>query len=128
VATNESKRATPLGELERSIMEILWQADTPLSAYDLQDQLPDTTDSGRPRAATTVLTVLSRLERKGFVQRERASRPHRYRAAASREEHMANLMHEVLGASDDRTAVLERFVGGVSAEEARILRRLLDRP
>jgi predicted transcriptional regulator len=128
VATNESKRATPLGELERSIMELLWQTDTPLSAYDLQDQLPDTTDSGRPRAATTVLTVLSRLERKGFVQRERASRPHRYRAAASREEHMANLMHEVLGASDDRTAVLERFVGGVSAEEAQILRRLLERP
>ncbi|THE18586.1 transcriptional regulator [Kocuria rosea] len=109
-------------------MEILWQADTPLSAYDLQDQLPDTTDSGRPRAATTVLTVLSRLERKGFVQRERASRPHRYRAAASREEHMANLMHEVLGASNDRTAVLERFVGGVSAEEAQTLRRLLERP
>ncbi|MHC5560915.1 BlaI/MecI/CopY family transcriptional regulator [Kocuria sp. U4B] len=126
MATNDSKRTTPLGDLERSIMEILWQTDAPLSAYDLQDQLPETTDSGRPRAATTVLTVLSRLERKGFVQRERASRPHRYRAAASREEHMANLMHEVLGASNDRTAVLERFVGGVSPEEAQTLRRLLD--
>lgn len=107
-------------------MEILWQAEVPLSAYDLQDQLPDTTDGGRPRAATTVLTVLSRLERKGFVQRERTSRPHRYRAAATREEHMANLMHEVLGAADDRVAVLERFVGGVSSEEAQALRRLLD--
>nr|WP_269155929.1 BlaI/MecI/CopY family transcriptional regulator [Kocuria indica] len=112
--------------MERSIMEILWQADTPLSAYDLQDQLPLATDSGRPRAATTVLTVLSRLERKGFVTRERTFRPHRYHAAASREEHMASLMHEVLGTANDRAAVLERFVGGVSSEEAQTLRRLLD--
>ncbi|MUN63106.1 transcriptional regulator [Kocuria sediminis] len=106
-------------------MEILWQAADPLSAYDLQDRLPDSEDGARPRAATTVLTVLSRLERKGFVRRDRAFRPHRYRAAASREEHMANLMHEVLGSSDDRTAVLERFVGQVSPEEAQTLRRLL---
>lgn len=109
-------------------MEILWRASTPLSAYDLQDRLPDTAETARPRAATTVLTVLSRLERKGFVQRDRAARPHRYRAAASREEHMANLMHEVLGAADDRAAVLERFVGQVSAEEAQTLRRLLGGP
>ena len=107
-------------------MEILWQADTPLSPYDLQDQLPLATDSGRPRAATTVLTVLSRLERKGFVTRERTFRPHRYLPAASREEHMASLMHEVLGTANDRAAVLERFVGGVSSEEAQTLRRLLD--
>lgn len=106
-------------------MEILWQAAAPLSAYDLQDRLPDSGDGARPRAATTVLTVLSRLERKGFVQRDRTYRPHRYRAAASREEHMANLIHDVLVAADDRTAVLERFVGGVSPEEAETLRRLL---
>ena len=66
-------------------MELLWQAGTPLSAYDLLDRLPDSGDGARPRAATTVLTVLSRLERKGFVQRDRAFRPHRYRAAATRD-------------------------------------------
>ncbi|MFI7481905.1 BlaI/MecI/CopY family transcriptional regulator [Kocuria sp. M1R5S2] len=119
-------RATSLGELERSVMEILWQSGTPLSAYDLQDRLPATAGGGRPRAATTVLTVLSRLERKGFVRRERSSRPHRYRAAASREEHMADLMHDVLGEAQDRAAVLARFVGRVSSEEAETLRRLLD--
>lgn len=109
-----------LGELERSIMELLWAREEALSAYDLQDALPD-----RKLAPTTILTVLSRLEKKGFVARERESRPHRYRAAASREAHMADLMHEVLGAASDRTAVLERFVGQVSAAEAETLRRLL---
>jgi predicted transcriptional regulator len=109
-----------LGELERAIMELLWAEDVTLSAYDLQDALPD-----RKLASTTVLTVLSRLEKKGFVARDRASRPHRYRAAATRETHMADLMHEVLGAASDRTAVLERFVGQVTPEEAETLRKLL---
>ena len=109
-----------LGELERSIMTLLWSSDESLSAYDLQESLED-----RHLAPTTILTVLSRLEKKGFVVRERATRPHRYAAAASREDHMADLMHEVLGGASDRTAVLERFVGQVTAEEAQTLRRLL---
>ena len=109
-----------LGELERSIMELLWATDETLSAYDLQEELAD-----RKLASTTILTVLSRLENKGFVTRSRDARPHRYSAAATREEHMADLMHEVLGGASDRTAVLERFVGQVSPEEAATLRRLL---
>ena len=109
-----------LGELERAVMEILWARDETLSAYDLQECL-----EGRELAATTILTVLSRLEKKGFVARSRDARPHRYSAAASREEHMADLMHEVLGTASNRTAVLERFVGQVSPEEAETLRRLL---
>lgn len=110
-----------LGELERSIMDVLWASRDSLSAYDLQDALPD-----RKLASTTILTVLSRLEKKGFVLRDRSSRPHRYAAAADREEHMAELMHEVLGGASNRTAVLERFVGQVSAEEAETLRRILN--
>ena len=73
-----------------------------------------------------MLTVLSRLEKKGFVTAIARARPHRYRAAATREEHMADLMHEVLGGATTATAVLERFVGQVSPEEAEALRRLLD--
>jgi predicted transcriptional regulator len=109
-----------LGELERSIMDLLWATEGSLSAYDIQEALTD-----RKLAATTVLTVLSRLEKKGFVERSRDARPHRYRAQASREEHMADLMHDVLGDVGDRTAVLERFVGQVSPEDAATLRRLL---
>lgn len=107
-------------------MDALWNSESPLSAYDIQAALADT--SAKPHAATTVLTVLSRLEKKGFVRRERTERPHRYAAVASREDHMAELMHEVLGGADDRTAVLARFVGQVSPAEAEALRRLLDTP
>ena len=87
----------------------------------------DDTDIDRALAVTTLLTVLSRLEKKGFVASDRSARPHRYTAVASRADHVAELMHSVLGDAGDRTAVLERFVGGVSAEDAAVLRQLLGR-
>lgn len=107
-------------------MQALWSGDEPMSAYDLLPGLPATV-SGKPLAVTTVLTVLSRLERKGFVRADRTSRPHRYTATASRTDHLAELMHELLGDAADREAVLERFVGGVSADDAALLRDLLGR-
>ncbi|AWB86626.1 BlaI/MecI/CopY family transcriptional regulator [Mycetocola zhujimingii] len=113
-----------LGELERSVMDVLWSTDGSLSANDLRDSL----DSGlgaREVAVTTVLTVLSRLENKGFVERDRSTRPHLYRSVTSRAEHTADLMHEVLGTANDREAALARFVGQVSPQEAETLRALL---
>lgn len=108
-----------LGDLERTVMDVLWAADAPVAAAELRDVLAD-----RGLALTTVHTVLSRLEGKGFVEHDDA-RPRRFRARASRAEHAAGLMHEVLGRAGDRQAVLARFVGGVDPEEARLLRQLL---
>jgi predicted transcriptional regulator len=113
------------GQLERGVMDALWEEESPRTAYDVADRIAEV--SGKAPAPTTVLTVLSRLERKGFVAVDRTARPHRYRALATRADHMAELMHEVLGGAGDRTAVLERFVGGVSPEDTETLRRLLDR-
>jgi predicted transcriptional regulator len=83
-------------------------------------------DHERDLAYTTVLTVLERLERKGFVRRQRAARAHRYAASDSREAVVAEAMMEALGTADDRGSALVRFVGSVSAEEAEILRRALE--
>ena len=115
-----------LGELERSVMEVLWTSDAALTANEMRDALALRDDAARTVATTTVLTVLSRLERKGFVSRSRDVRPHRYRSLLSREEHTAELMHEVLDRATDRDAALARFVGTASAGEAATLRRLLD--
>ncbi|MGY1601551.1 BlaI/MecI/CopY family transcriptional regulator [Geodermatophilus sp. SYSU D00815] len=110
-----------LGDLERAVMERLWAADGPVAATTLRDELAD-----RGLALTTVHTVLTRLEQKGFVVHDDA-RPRRFAPRASREEHAAELMHEVLGQSADRQAVLARFVGTVSEDEAQLLRELLAR-
>ena len=108
-----------LGELERAVMDRLWAAAGPLSAADLRDGLAD-----RGLALTTVHTVLTRLEQKGFIRHD-DERPRRFTARASREEHAAELMHEVLGQAGDRQAALARFVGSVSDDEAGLLRQLL---
>ena len=108
-----------LGDLERAVLEHLWAVGGPVSATQLRDSLAD-----RGLALTTVHTVLTRLEQKGFVVHDE-ERPRRFTARASREEHAAELMHEVLGQAGDRQAALARFVGQVSADEVGMLRQLL---
>jgi len=116
-----------LGVLERLIMDVLWDTDRALTATELRDRLmePRLDTTPRPLAATTILTVLSRLETKGFVSRDRGTRPHLYTCVTTRAEHTAQLMHQVLGSVPDRDEALARFIGNVTTEEADTLRELL---
>ena len=112
-------------------MDVLWDSSGSLSANELRDLLLDpatSASSKKPLATTTILTVLSRLEIKGFVSRDRSNRPHVYTSAMSRADHTAELMHQVLGTVPDRTAVLARFIGDVSPQEAETMRQLLGSP
>jgi predicted transcriptional regulator len=109
-----------LGELEQAVMGVLWAAPGPVTAKAVCDELGD-----RTLAVTTVLTVLSRLERKAMVRRHRDDRAHTYVPTASREEHVAELMREALGTADDRDAALARFVTAATEDEIDVLRRAL---
>ncbi|MCQ9366999.1 BlaI/MecI/CopY family transcriptional regulator [Brevibacterium sp. 50QC2O2] len=109
-----------LGELERSVMDCLWDSPAGMSAADLRSALSD-----RGLALTTVHTVLTRLEKKGFVQRTTNSRPHLYSSTSTPEEHMADLMNEVLEQAPNRQAVLARFLGTVSPSDTKFLTQLL---
>ena len=51
-----------LPDAELEIMNALWDADAPLTAAELETALP-----GPPRARTTLLTLLARLEEKGYL-------------------------------------------------------------
>ncbi len=111
---------TSTGQLERAVLDVLWSATEPLTAKDVLGAL-----SERNLAVTTVLTVLERLGRKKLVTRDRDGRAHRYRAAISREDYVADLMLEALGQAPDRDAALTRFLGGVSTGDTEHLRREL---
>ncbi|MGN6428157.1 MAG: BlaI/MecI/CopY family transcriptional regulator [Leifsonia sp.] len=115
-----------LGDLEKAVMDVLWTGETPITANELRDKLAAQRKGDKTPALTTVLTVLSRLEQKGFVERDRDARPHLYTASLSRAGHVAELMREVLASSTDRTEALAYFVGSVDESEAQMLRRLLD--
>jgi predicted transcriptional regulator len=110
-----------LGELERAIMDILWASRDPLTVRQVSGNLTE-----RDLAHTTVMTVLDRLAKKGFARRERDGRAWRYRAAATREAYVTELMLNALEQTGDRHAALARFARSVSETEAAALRRALE--
>ncbi|HEY7011140.1 MAG TPA: BlaI/MecI/CopY family transcriptional regulator [Streptosporangiaceae bacterium] len=110
-----------LGELERAIMDVLWESRDPLTVRQVSGKLIE-----RDLAHTTVMTVLDRLAKKGFARRERDGRAWRYRAAATREAYVTELMLNALEQTGDRQAALARFARSVSETEAAALRRALE--
>jgi predicted transcriptional regulator len=108
------------GDLERSLMDVLWVAAEPMTGRAVVDALGE---SGP--AYNTVVTVLDRLTRKGVVLRERAGRVWAYRAAAERDAYTAALMLDALDRAGDRTAALVRFAREMSEAEAAALRAAL---
>jgi predicted transcriptional regulator len=108
-----------LGDLERAIMEVLWQTDSALTVRQVSNGLLQNL------AHTTVMTVLDRLAKKGFARRERDGRAWRYRPAATREAYVAELMLTALAQTGDRDAALARFAQSVSGNEAEVLREAL---
>ncbi|MEN3612556.1 BlaI/MecI/CopY family transcriptional regulator [Plantactinospora sp. ZYX-F-223] len=113
---------TRLGDLERAVMDVLWDRGTGTGATvrEVAEALRD-----RELAYTTVMTVLDRLAGKGMVEREREGRAWRYRPAASREAHIARLMLDALDLAGSRDAALVRFARSVTGTEAEVLRAAL---
>jgi predicted transcriptional regulator len=110
-----------LGELERAVMDVLWNTPEPIPATHIVDVLP----REHAPAVTTILTVLDRLGAKGFVSRVRHGRAYRYSATTTKAELIANTMLEALGTTSDRRSALVHFAGAVSEEEKAVLRELL---
>ncbi|RYJ05765.1 MAG: BlaI/MecI/CopY family transcriptional regulator [Actinomycetales bacterium] len=111
-----------LGELERSVMNVLWDAAAPLTVREVLDALGE-----RDLAYTTIMTVLDRLGTKEMVRRERDGRAFHYAPALSRDEATSELLHAALDeAGTDRTAALVHFARTVDPDEAAALRAALD--
>jgi predicted transcriptional regulator len=120
VATQGQRRHP--GELESSVLSVLWAAPGPLTPAEIQRAL------GGGLARTTVSTILSRLHEKGVVERSRSGRAFAYaaaREAADAPGLAARRMRSELDKEQDREAVLARFVSGLSDEDEEHLRRLL---
>ena len=87
-----------LPDAELEIMNALWNAAAPLTAAELETALP-----GPPRARTTLLTLLARLEEKGCVNREKQGRGYLYTATLTRSEYLPaeskSAWHRLFGGS-----------------------------
>jgi len=112
----------PNGALERDVLACLWAAGRPMTATDVQESLDV------DLAYTTVMTTLSRLDGKGIVRRlPSTGRPHHYVPSVSEDELIASRMMDLLGATEDRTAVLARFLGSLREDDRDVLRKALRR-
>jgi predicted transcriptional regulator len=107
------------GDLEHEILAILATSADPMTAAEVRDALEP------PLAYNTVLTVLARLHEKGEVIRHPVGRAFAYEAVADRAAVTAWRMQQLLDGDDDRVAVLTRFHGALSEEDAALLAALI---
>lgn len=111
-----------LGGLEQAIMDRLWAWNRPATVREVLEDV----SRDRKVAYTTVMTVMTTLERKGLLARSLVGRAFAYVPRASKADHTATLIAEALGDSQDRTTPLLRFVSQLSAAEITELRAALD--
>ncbi|MER7764465.1 BlaI/MecI/CopY family transcriptional regulator [Streptomyces sp. NPDC097619] len=107
------------GQLEGQVLAALNDAPGPVNAAWVQERL------GGGLAYTTVVTILSRLQTKGAVTRQRAGRSFVWTPVADEAGLAALRMRRVLDGEPDREAVLASFVTALPPGDERLLRDLL---
>jgi predicted transcriptional regulator len=80
-STTKGHDPAELGELERAILELVWQHGI-RSADQVREQLER---QGRPLKESTIRTVLRRLEEKGYLAHSVENRTFLYRPAETRQ-------------------------------------------
>jgi BlaI family penicillinase repressor len=80
---------TLLGDLEREVLQLVW-AQGPVSAETIRERL------GKPLKESTVRTVLSRLEEKGYLKHEVENRAYIYEAAEPPRRVAARAVQQIL--------------------------------
>ena len=109
-----------LGPLERAVMEVVWDQDDEVSVRDVVES-----KVGRGHAYTTVMTVLDRLWRKGYLARRKDGRAYRYRAKRSREQHVEALVKQVLVTQGDRQSAILGFVRSANESDLAEIRKAM---
>jgi predicted transcriptional regulator len=118
----------PLHELEAEIMDEVWAREA-CTVRDVLGAL--NARSPTPRAYTTIMTVMQRLDHKGLLQRERDGRRDVYVAALSREQYAQARAGAQVGAlvdeyGDVALAHFARHMSQLDPKRREQIRRLAD--
>jgi predicted transcriptional regulator len=125
MAKRSSDQLPALSEAQLEIMQIVW--DRPeATVTDVWNVL-----SGRRLVArNTILTLMERLARKGWLTRRADGQTHYYAAAVPRAATLGNVVQRLVNsafAGSAEALVLALLEGrGVSDDEARRIRQLID--
>ncbi|SMQ71203.1 Predicted transcriptional regulator [Plantibacter sp. VKM Ac-1784] len=116
------ERLRARGELESTVLRILWDSAEPLRVREIQEHFPD-----KQPAITTLLTVLERLRLKGSVVRESdGPQGNRFSASTTESGYAADAMLTALTSVGDRSAALIHFAGDLDDDDVALLRSALD--
>src|ERR1700730_6453744 len=125
MAKPKQEQLPALSEAQLEIMHVVWGGGG-VTVTDVCNVL----SLRRPLVRNTVLTLMERLEKKGWLKRRADGQTHYYTAAAARATTLGHLVHRLVDAAFAGSAealVLALLEGrGVSDEEARRIRRLID--
>ena len=73
-----------LPDTELELMMIIWNADGPITRMEIEEHM----DKDRKILCNSVLSFLSRLEKKGFVKREKRGKINYYSATIAKEPYL----------------------------------------
>ncbi len=116
---------TPLSVFEQEIMELVWTQGE-VSATEVREQFEET----RPLARTTVQTMMTRMEEKGWLQHRSIGRTFVYSASVPKSESLGAKVRDLIdsafgGSADELVLSLLEYRGLTKAEHQRI-RDMLD--
>lgn len=123
--TKPKQTALPaLSEAQLEIMQVVWQGRE-VTVTDVWSVLAQR----RAVARNTVLTLMDRLEKKGWLKRRAEGQTHWYAAAVARDSTLGNVVRRLVDAAFAGSAedlVLALIEGrGVSADEAERIGKLI---
>jgi predicted transcriptional regulator len=111
------KRSRSQGQLEGQVLDALWDLDAEATSQQLLESL------GEDIALTSLLTVLSRLVEKELVTRRSGEgRALLFKAAVSREQHAADQLLKIIGATDNPALAFAHFAKGLDTKALKALR------
>ncbi len=119
------KRLDELGSLQQAVMEVIWK-NGEATVQEVRNALK----GGRLSAYTTVLSVLQKLERAGWVKHREQGRAYVYSPLRSREQEGASALWSFIDGvfRGDPMLMFEHLIQGnrLSENEVAELRRMLD--
>ena len=117
-------RRLPDSELE--VMQAIWACKAPVARSDIEDILFQT----HPMAMTTLLTLLTRLSEKRFINIEKVGRSSRYIPLVSQEDYLSaqsKCFVDKLCKGSISTFAAALCSSGLTKEELAELREMLER-
>lgn len=102
----KNEQPTP-AELE--VLQLLWESES-LTVREVMEQL----NLERPRAYTSVMSLLNVMSDKGYLVREPFGRAFKYRVAKTREKTLGSLINDLVHRAFDgsKTALIAQLLEG----------------